>query len=541
MEGGSGRKRRSEPGAPAGPKPKKLDVNAPSASEPVGVTPGFNLGGRKGGLQAGNYKKVVKKVAALYQPGDLNTMPCWVFVIKSKNSEWIRFFDSSPSIIVYGKIPNPDYDASVPAAERQAEFHALQARDKRPLMYLDPTCQGTAWIKAVEVSVNNVPVKSNLFNSHLLHYTRANRIFSGRPGASYFAFDTDTVLETSSSRTDVAHMTALTRAMYEGTRPFHYRNNVAAVGNRVPIYLDGIWPFDSKCRTLETLDREREMPLYFPPDTTIEIRLHLQPPLAGIFRSPADTHAEYIARSQPTGEQLREVENFTLEFQEVVMEYESAELTEKEHLSMMASFSSPGKVAHYDYDIVKSQHCTLLANQSYTENVFQVQPFCRLVYIFFQPFFATTYTEGSHRPISGFSQFPASCSKMRVEFGGEALVAEEFLAFGNRSENHQISKKIYVDYLKERGIWRSFEEMFSSRAGRDSINQLLVFDLKRYMSAKTEHLSIQCQFGLNTSPPNQQILVISVHPTGRATCRSTPKSTLWEWEFTEKTYTLSHQ
>lgn len=530
------RKKRA-PAAAAAPPLKKLHLNASEPSE--GVTPGFNLGGRKGGIQSGNFKKVVKKVAGLYQPGDLSNMPCWVFVIKSRSSEWIKFFDSSLSVVVYGSDPNPEYKEETKTKDTLKRF-AWQAREKKPLMFLDPTCQGTAWIRAVEVSVNNVPVKTNMHNSHLLHYTRANRIFCGRP-STYFRYAADTSMGTVTS--DKTAEEVLSYAMLEGTRPFHYRNEATTVGNRIPVFLDGIWPFDSKCKTLETLDREKEMSQYFPPDTTIEIRLHLQPPYAGVFHAPADAFTEYWGSDKSTGAELAEnvVRAKKIQFQEVALEYESAELTEKEHIRMLSVFNTPGKVAHYDYDVVKSQHCTLLANQSYTENVFQVQPFCRLVFVFFQPYYATTYTEETLRPISGFSQFPANCTKLRATFGGEPLVAEDFRGFGIMRENHQISKKIYVDYLRDRGIWRSFDEMFPSMDARQSLNQLLVFDLKKYMSAKTEHLSIQCEFGSSTSPERQQILLLSVHPTGRATCRSTPKSSLWEWEFTERSFELARQ
>lgn len=537
MEPVSVRKKRSAGGRPSVPKPKKLNVVASAPSDPVGVTPGFNLGGRRGSVQTGNFKKVVKKVAALYQPGDLNNMPCWVFVIKSRSCEWIRFFDSSLSVIVHGTIENEKYSEATKKDEpRRAAF---QARRKKPHLFLDPTCQGTAFVRAVEVSVNNVPVKSNLFNTHLLHYTRANRIFCGRP-STYFRYASDTVVNAVPDVEDPD--TVLSSSMWEATRPFHYRNYRSTIGNRVPVYLDGIWPFDTKCKTLETLDREREAPMYFPPDTTIEIKMHLQPGYAGIFMPPFDSFAEYrTTRSPVTAEAKEEYTSKTMEFQDVVLEYESAELTEREHLRMLSVFNTSGKVAHYDFDIVKSQHCTLIANQSYTENVFQIQPFCRLVFVFFQPYFATTYTPETYKPISGFSQFPEHCTKLRALFAGEPLVAEEFRAFGTRAENHQISKKIYVDYLKDRGIWRSFEEMFPGKDGREALNQLLVFDLKKYMSAKTEHLSIQCEFGARTSPADQQILALTVHPTGRATCRSTPHTSLWEWEFTEKSYDLQRQ
>ncbi len=76
----------------------------------------------------------------------------------------------------------------------------------------------------------------------------------------------------------------------------------------------------------------------------------------------------------------------------------------------------------------------------------------------------------------------------------------------------------------------NFEEMFSRNAGTFSMVQSFVLDVKEQMSDKMEKLTIQHEFTRNSSPKKQQVICISVHPNGRAICRSQGPFR-WVWEF----------
>jgi hypothetical protein len=52
------------------------------------------------------------------------------------------------------------------------------------------------------------------------------------------------------------------------------------------------------------------------------------------------------------------------------------------------------------------------------------------------------------------------------------------------------------------------------------------------MSDKVELLTIQHEFANTaTSPLKQQVVCLSVHPNGKATCRSGSTQYEWIWEF----------
>lgn len=105
----------------------------------------------------------------------------------------------------------------------------------------------------------------------------------------------------------------------------------------------------------------------------------------------------------------------------------------------------------------------------------------------------------------------------------------------------QMSKRTYFDSLREKNLMRRFEELFPRGGLKKSLNQFLCFDLKAYMSTKTETLTLECDFaGPLASPANRHVLLFSIHPSGEATCRSGGPHRDWIWEFKEKEYSIVH-
>ena len=75
--------------------------------------------------------------------------------------------------------------------------------------------------------------------------------------------------------------------MTNATKAFHYRTWNNTRGVRVPIFLDGIFPFDFRNKTITSIDHESDsQTLYFPPETQFEIRVHLfKDKIESIFHS----------------------------------------------------------------------------------------------------------------------------------------------------------------------------------------------------------------------------------------------------------------
>ena len=504
-----------------------------SAKDPTGLTgvkkisrplSGFNLAGRPGMLQAKEegtgIKLITKKIIRPITQTTINTDSEWSFVVTSHKGEFIRFFANSMTFSMYSTYPNPDR-LNAGNAQQTAERHSVRALSGAPNIFLDPSVMGTSFVKSVRVSINGVPVQTNNYvDPHLLHYVRCSRIFNSHP---------EPFLSKQSSLAQGANRTSQTLAMKTGLKPFDHVtwNNTSA--NRVPIYLDGVWPFDHQNRTIESIDKQPEPPLYLPPDSRLEITVELhRNKFAGVFHNNCNDYNGYFVAA---GNQDAPTVAITIE--DVLLEYESCELSSKEHDEVIKQYRE-GKVGNYDYDIVRSQHQILDGGVAYSIKWFQIQPHCRLVYVLFLKNYSIFPMPQTNRPISAWSRFPANCTNMKIGFAGtEHLITEDLKNFGINSPQNDITKKIYFDYLTANHMFSgTMDDLFSSETDSQSIIQIIPLDLKHLDSTKTERLSVELTFTTaELSPPGQQILVLSVHTNGRAVCSADKAVHDWKWDF----------
>jgi hypothetical protein len=492
-----------------------------SGDKYTSLPPGFNLAGRPEQLKHRNgIKRAETKVESPYQSGNINTTSYWQFVIKSSKEEWIRFNPDSISVTVYGTYDNPNYEQGSNVPARMNAKIALNARQAKPFMYLDPSILGSSFAYKADVYINNQMVPTNsAIGSLFQHYIRCARVYHSK-AKHYFATNTDiSNLNIESSPT-----------MKLATAAFDYNSITATRGTRIPIYLDGVFPFDRKNRTIESIDQVREQSLFFPPDTEIIVKLHIyRSKIEAIFHTTMDVNNYFSTEEEslpaPTG-------NVSLTFQDASLEYESVILEEIEHVKAMKEFQSGGE-GNYDYDIVRGQHKALEAEQSTSQVVFYIPSMARIIYILYLPDWATFPQEHTRKPLSGWSRFPANATSINIHFAGASnLVTEKFENFGhNFKSNDEISKKIYYEYLKKNLIINcSFEELFPRASDTFSLIQGFVLDVKEQMSDKMEKLTIQHEFAHTPSPKKHQVVCISVHPNGRAICRS-QGGFRWVWEF----------
>ena len=484
-------------------------------------------------------KLLKKNTVVPHHQSDLNNESHLHFIIRSSRNEWIRFEPDALSLVIYGTYNNPDrilpaavgFAAATP--EQRAEKHALRASDGLPQIYLDPSVMGTAFFYKVDVLINNVLVPTNsCLTNMMLHYTRCCRIYNNTPGPIFYS--TREVAFGADRQT-------LSRSMKAATQPFDYISWDRTVGTRVPVYLDGHFPFDCRNRTLESIDGKKEPNMYFPPDTEIEIRFHL-------FRDRGDAVFNHTTNNVSnfennpasywnTGAAAAWQAGFSLSIQSAELEYESCELHADGHEKSLQLFRSGG-IASYYYDIPRGQHQSLTAAQSFTSNTFQINPWARLIYILFLPDWATFSMENMRRPLSAFTRYPLNATEIVIGFAGQnGLVVDKFVNFGVPGSTAHISQKIYYNYLKGlKSFAGDFEDLFPRYTTERSLVQGYVFDLKDYMSPNTEHLNIRMTFsGVNNaaSPERCQIVIFSVHPNGKATCKQAQNPFSYIWNFTQ--------
>jgi hypothetical protein len=492
--------------------------------------PGFNLAGRPEALKTkdGGIKKSEIKTTGPYHTGNVNTESYWHFVVRSNKNEWIRFNPDSISVVVYGTMDNPKYVEGSADPLKKTPTVALQAGIGAPRMFLDPSVMGTSFVHRVDVSINNVPVPTNsAIGGLLLHYVRCARVFNHQ-ARDCFVTNKDVTLMSA----DEAEKTraTLSAAMKKATSAFDYFDPFATKGARVPVYLDGQFPFDRRNATLESIDRQKEQNLFFPPDTTVEIKLHLyRGKQEAIFHHQL-TLPDYF---NPEKTEIDAPDaDIQITFQDVTLEYESVELKAAEHVKAMKQYMEGG-LGLYDYDIVRGQHQAMETGQSTTQSIFQIAEYCRLIYIIYIPDWATFPMERTRKPLSALTRYPTGCTGITLSFAGEShLITRKFENLGVPSTNNEISKKILFGNMRDNRMLNfGFERMFSRLEDEYSLNQGFVLDVKHLMSDKTEMLTIQHEFATSTSPPKQQVVCISVHPNGRATCRSGNSQFEWIWSF----------
>ena len=465
------------------------------------------------------------KVAKPFHQVNLTTEPFITFVIQSNKNEFIRFRNDSLTVVYYATYSNPNINADVAAGpEARAERWALRAASGRPRMFVDPCVMGAGFFHRVEVLVDNVPCLSNSdLNSMHLQYLRTSRIFTDKPPTPYFVSTRDFDFEPG----------AVTKAMKLGMEPFDAATWNSTQGYRMPVYLDGYFPFGLKNRTLESIDKRKEPNLFFPPDTTITIKLHThRTKMESIFHPEvARNMTEYF---NPAAN-IDDINDLNLRFAlpEAILEYESVQLHPLDHADVIKAFRSGGS-ASYNYDRVACQHTALMPNLTLTENRFQIPPHARLIYVLFLPDYATFNIEAMRRPLSGFSRFPANCTNMSVSFAGEEnLIHDRLENFGIRGQQVEASKRIYwKSLINDRMLSAKFHELFPKTEAEVSLIQALCLNMRNHISNKVETLTVRTEFaGALQSPDRQQVVVMSVHPTGALTCQMDQSTGRWNWQF----------
>jgi hypothetical protein len=498
-----------------------LSPQQPSRKRTKPSIPGFDLRGRANTLNEHLQRKTETIAVRPINFSHANITNFWTFQFRARKNQWIRLKPDSLTVQVWGRMNNPDRNEQSLVHERSAEFWSLRAKTGQPQLFVDPTIQGTGFVKGVDVFINNVQVPTNgTLNNHLIHYTRVSRIFENTlRDKTFFGLHSDLTFQKT------------TREMTEATKMFHYHTWNSTRGVRVPVYLDGIFPFDFRNKTLQTLDDSHFETLYFPPETSFEIRVHLYKDHAeALFHQGMPNYGESYYSSEPANPLPA---GTVLTYQDVCLEYESTELVPAEHVKAIQKFES-GSAAKYPYDIPRVQYQTLPAGQSFTTNTFQIQPSARLFYLMFTPNWGTFVMDSKRKPLSGFSQFPRGATKIQLSFGSDInLITENMEDFGIRGTQHEIAKRIYYEYLTERKIFPgTFDQLFPPNPNDISTLQMFVYDLKHQMSQKTELLTVQCTFGQgDTSPQDLQLICISVHPTGQATCTFNSHSSDYIWSF----------
>ena len=513
-------------------RPAFKDTPLPARSNPVGQP---DLEARS---DLGIKSRVIKSIGP-WVTNNLNSESFIHFVLHSSQYEWIKLKSDAISLVIYMDFANQNYVAAeapnAATVENGNQYINTRTRVGGIInLMVDPDVAGRGFFTRVDVSINNVPVPTNhcigpLFNQ----YPRWQAIHAWKdPNEKTRGhFVVRHQLDFNAANTS----TPLHRA---ATEPFDFVDWKRTDGRRIVVPLDGIFPFSMKSQIHQTLENVKEEDLYLPPDTVVEVKLYYHRLKTeciwhdGLAGAPA----RYWGNTIPAAPR-----QYRLSVQSAALEYESIELFPLKHAALMEKFRR-GMPGRYDFDIPRGQHQSIAAGQSFTENTFQIHPYARTLIVAFLPDHACFVQEAKRRPLTGFSTFPANCSKMYIEYANNRnLICESYVNFGLDQDSQHISKHMVYNYLKKNRCASnfSFEDLFPDgsrervEGDKKSLVQEFVFDLRHMMSEKTQLLRIGMEFvGADGSPAQMQIAVVSVHPNGRANVRNAKDDGFdWIWEF----------
>lgn len=469
--------------------------------------PAYNLAGRPVRAQQ-KLRGIFENQTKIVNPnisGDLNTTPYWNFRVRANNREWIRLHPNSLSMTLFGTYANPNKTDGA-TGKAGADNLSLQSFSATPTVFMDPSVLATCFVDSVDVNINNVPVPTNANLNHFLtQYSRFCNVFHRKSEHFFSVSDKISVTGVTGGKSGF-HPT-----MQAALQPFDYGSWDATEGRRIPIYMHGIFPFDNTCRVREAMMASGYENLFFPPGTTLDIRVNLKrDKYQQLFQAGhIPIKAKYMSNEVATN-----IDPLKLTVQDVTLTYESNIMDEKMHLTAMSDFKK-GYSGLYDYDIVYPFHQALNSKQSFTRNEFQIPPRARMLAVMFQPDHALFYTPSQKKPPSGFSTFPKNCTDLMVKFNGVPQLVDRFKNLGIANNNTEISKNILFEDLKKKRLYAGNFESYFPEKDNHSINQVLIFDVENLMTSLTSILSLEAFYNADKSPENIQILVFSVHDTGR--------------------------
>ena len=459
------------------------------------------------------------------------------FQIRSANDEHIRFRRDSLNLMVFASMKNqtstPIPENANQAVKETARRHALNALGAAPFMFIDPSVSATSFFSHVEVLIDNVPINSSFLMGGLwLQYVRACEIFNNK----------DRPRLRSNKDLDSAKLSDSThQVLRDAVNPFSYGSWDSTVGRRIDANLRGVFPFEFKNEAAASADNLKEPNYTFPPNTTFDFRFHFHSDkFAAVFLPPvAGNMSEYFRkRGVDVGYGVASADKYDIRYQVsgAYLEYESFILRPQhsiEYLELMRK----GLKATYRYDVVRGQHLSLPANQTYVDLAFTISPFARLLYVMFLPDWAVMIMQATRRPLSGFSRFPEKCSNLSMLFAGQQpLITNDFARLGFTGEQHHSSQRVLYHYLMQQRVWSgTFDELFPPASDVLPFNQMLYVDLRENMSSKAENLNIRMTFSEgNSSPSDNQVVVLSVHSTGEVTCHHAGTMGHYDWRWESK-------
>ena len=459
------------------------------------------------------------------------------FCLHTGAYEWVHVNRDAISLVMWTGQKNATYDAAAvypqddadvnrrgqPDLERRTEWKAVRAGD--PALMIDPDVGARGFFSRIEVIVNDQLVPTNnCLGTLFTQYPRVMAMFANENSKRrkpHFKLLDDWSFP--------AGGVGMSDVMTEATKPFSMKRFNDDQGKRIPVPLDGIFPFDLKAAIHQSVEQMLPQVLFIAPSTKLEVKLYFLPTRMECLFHDQVKRDNYYDTTKAIGNPA----NLRITIQSAVMEYNSVELFPAIHTQLMSEYREK-KMAYWNFDIPRGQHQPLQSGSSYIESTFQIYPYCRSLIIAFQPDHATFPQAHTKRPLSGWSTFPKGCTKLQVEYAGVSL-GGPFINFGIRGINNELSMRQYYNYLDELHLADniSFEDLFPASETKQSLVQYLVFDVRHLMLDRMQLLRVAMEFaGQDLSPTGQQIAVYTIHPNGRANVKNESMvGCEWVWDF----------
>lgn len=470
----------------------------------------FHFGGVKHHPSASNIKSIeIKTMRPTVTSLDVDSHVKFDFTLRS--DEWGRFSTESLELQWLGDYPRNATDIDPNGNdEAKALRHSLRSLTGKPRVFIDPCTMGRCMIKKIIVLINGVGLTHDQIHEYGLYYTRFGRIYRSQKYRENPIMWTENDYKCPTGDTE-----PLTDAGKEACKPFDFVDWNGKVGRRVPIFTDGIFPFDQSNKIIESIDDCVSMNKALPPGTNISIQIYFHKNIYEVCASDKydiDGYYSDVVLAAPANAPKMKIENITLS-------YTSYTLTPSMELAIQNDLNSGG-ILKYNYPVMTGvQRQMLSANSTYTSNSFPIRKEDRIFMIFFVKHWSLTIDDTQKKPLLAYSRFPANQSRMSIKVGGQPIIMESFEMFGHSPtiDNHYTMRQLY-QYLQELNIAPEHYEQLWPR-GKQPLNQCIIYDMKNIAPLTgNSFVEIVMEFsGDNRSPNNTNILFIPVSMSGELT------------------------
>jgi hypothetical protein len=388
-----------------------------------------------------------------------------------------------------------DAAADPPAVNSFRHHFVMPATNNADGCYLDPALGGATFFSKCEVLINGYLVEGPVVGDAGFVHQIVNRTWCGQNEQRKKYGRTIPRISTMIERTyPTAAGSQLSHILAENQ--FDGQTETRDIVTHFSF--DAYWPLCSQSNILRTLQRTDVEGGFLPPETQINIRLHVRSPIDALIERPRISDAHY-------NEEAREVEAadyLTLfpTFKELFIMYDSVTLESVEQLNRIKRMS-----IRYYADVPNISLQQVASGSNHTVNTVTIPRATKALVLLWPVEWQIFFNAGRRKNLCGRFTFPANGKRFRINLKDRdgLLIKEGLDDFGVVDAQTSATCRAYHLSLAQKGL---YSKPFSSLFPRGPMNldrsydQIIILDLTPYTIADKTEIEVTVDYENPGSP-----------------------------------------